>query len=170
MDTSALPSICQRGGCYRDAVKKTNYCSAHQPKPRRKLPAWTGRSVVYMVGVEGEPFIKVGFASELSSRMVGMQVGSPKKLLVLAVFPGCKKAEAMFHRELQDHHVRGEWFDYAAARDLALRLEASRELRGSLLISGVISQFKADGHEWDCRGLSMTASRKSKINHGLIKI
>lgn len=126
--------------------------------------------MVYMVGMEGEPYIKVGFASELSSRMVGMQVSSPKKLLVLAVFPGSRKAESMFHRELQSHHVRGEWFDYDAARDLALRLEASRELRGSLLISGVICQFKADGHEWDCRGLTMTANKKSKINLGMIKI
>ena len=53
-----------------------------------------------MVGIEGEPYIKVGFASELSSRMIGMQVSSPKKLMVLAVFAGDRNAEALLHREL----------------------------------------------------------------------
>ena len=90
----------------------TNHCAAHQPKPKSRPPSWVGLNVVYMVGIEGEPYIKVGYASELSSRMVNMQVGSPKKLMVLAVFAGDVKSEALMHRELQEHHVRGEWFDY----------------------------------------------------------
>lgn len=99
-DTSSLPGICLRARCYRDVVKQTNHCSAHQPKPKSRPPLWVGLSVVYMVGIEGEPYIKVGFASELSSRMIGMQVSSPKKLMVLAVFAGDRNAEALLHREL----------------------------------------------------------------------
>lgn len=163
-DTSALPGICQRANCYRDTIKNTNHCAAHQPKPKSRPPSWVGLNVVYMVGTEGDPYIKVGYASELSSRMVNMQVGSPRKLIILAVFAGDLKAEAALHRELQDHHVRGEWFEYEEAKALALRLGVSQSLRERLGISDVICRFIPEGYHWDAKGLPRSGAKKRRID------
>lgn len=123
-----------------------------------------------MVGIEGEPYIKVGFASELSSRMIGMQVSSPKKLMVLAVFAGDRNTEAMLHRELQEHHVRGEWFDYDEAKALAVRIGVSQSLREQLGIRDVVCRFIAEGYHWDAKGLPMSRLKKMRINNGFQKI
>lgn len=162
-DTSSLPGICLRSKCYRDTVKMTNHCAAHQPKPKSRPPSWVGLNVVYMVGIEGEPYIKVGYASELSSRMVNMQVGSPKKLLVLAVFAGDATAEALLHRELQEHHVRGEWFHYDEAKALAVRLGVSHALREQLGIRDVVCRFIPEGYHWDAQGLPRSGAKKALI-------
>ena len=37
IDTSCLPSICQRSRCLKDALGKTNYCIGHQPKPQAAI-------------------------------------------------------------------------------------------------------------------------------------
>ena len=169
-DTSVLPGICRHARCYRDVVKLTNHCAAHQPKPKSKPPSWVGLDVVYMVGIEGEPYIKVGFASELSSRMIGMQVSSPKKLMVLAVFAGNQITESLMHRELQEHHVRGEWFDYDEAKALAARLGVSETLRAKLGVRDVICRFVPEGYHWDAKGLPTSALKKSRINSGHQKI
>lgn len=166
LDTSALPSICQRGSCLRDAVKDTSYCSAHQPKPKARPPLWLGLDVVYMVGVEGDPYVKVGYASELSKRMIGMQVSSPKRLKVLAVFAGDVKTESLLHRELQAQHVRGEWFGYDEAKALALRLQEDEALRDKLGVRDVVCRFMDEGYHWDAKGLPMSAKKKTLINMG----
>ena len=118
---------------------------------------------MYMVGVEGEPYIKVGYASQLSSRMIGLQVGSPKKLLILAVFAGDLKAEALLHRELQHHHVRGEWFEYEEAKALALRLGVSQNLREQLGIRDVICRFIPEGYHWDSKGMPRSRQKNGRL-------
>lgn len=170
IDTSALPGICRRARCYRDVVKLTNNCAAHQPKPKSRPPSWVGMDVVYMVGIEGEPYIKIGFASELSSRMINMQVSSPKKLMVLAVFAGDQVTESLLHRELQEHHVRGEWFDYDEAKALAARLGVSGLLRERLGVRDVVCRFIPEGYHWDAKGLPISGQKKMRINHGFEKI
>ena len=122
MQTQYLPKICRSSRCLRDVVKGTDHCSAHQPKPKAAPPEWSGKSVIYMIGMEGSDAIKVGYASDLLSRIVGMQVGTPNRLLIHAVFEGGREAEMLMHRELQDSHVRGEWFEASAVMALAEKL------------------------------------------------
>ncbi|WAH56562.1 GIY-YIG nuclease family protein [Pseudomonas silvicola] len=170
METSHLPSICQRSRCLRDAVGKTNYCDAHQPKPKAPPPPWRGKSVVYVVGMQGEPYAKVGFATELSSRMIGMQVGSPKPMLIHCVFRGSMRAEATLHRVLQDHHVRGEWFHLEPVKALCERLAQDREERIRLELTGLICPWSDDGYHWDAKGIPMSSLKRMRINTGLLKI
>lgn len=114
-----------------------------------------------MVGMEGEDSIKIGYASELSVRMVGMQVGNPKKLLVLAVFGGNVVTESHLHKELQDYHVRGEWFDADACKALARKLANDRYACMRLKVDSVICPLKEDGYPWDLKGI-----RRRKFGKG----
>jgi hypothetical protein len=109
--------------------------------------------VVYVVGVEGEPYAKIGFASELSARVIGMQVSSPKRLIVHCVMEGSLKVEAILHREVQEHHVRGEWFDLEPVKALCEKLSKDRYLRMRLRVEAVICSWSENGHPWDAKGL-----------------
>lgn len=170
MDTSCLPSICQRSRCLKDALGKTNYCVGHQPKPKAPPPPWQGRPVVYLVGMQGEPYVKIGYATELSSRMIGMQVGSPKPMIVHCVFRGSLRAESAMHRELQDHHVRGEWFHMEPARIMCERLAQDRVERIRLGLTGLICAWNEQSYHWDAKGLPMSKLKKMRINNGFEKI
>jgi len=153
LETSYLPSICQRARCLRDAVAESRYCAGHQPKPKLPPSPWMGKSVVYVVGMEGEPFVKIGYASELSARMIGMQVGSPKQLIVHCVFAGDVKLESRLHLEMEKHHVRGEWFNLEPVKELCQKLGAERYARLRLKLDAVICEWSDEGYPWDAHGL-----------------
>jgi hypothetical protein len=54
--------------------------------------------------------IKIGVASYAISRLTQLQAGSPKKLELLATFPGDRATETAIHKQLKRHRVRREWF------------------------------------------------------------
>lgn len=164
METSYLPSVCQRPRCLRDVLGNTNHCPAHQPKPKAPAPPWRGKPVVYVVGMQDEPYAKIGFASELSSRMVGMQVGSPKALIVHCVFSGTLKAEAALHCVLGEYHVRGEWFHLDAVKILCAQLVHDRVSRSKLGLTGIIAAWSQEGHHWDAKGLPRSGEKKRRVD------
>lgn len=108
----SLPAICQRSNCLLDVTKGKKYCQKHLPKPKKDLikPIWFKKYVVYMIKIEGEPYIKIGVAKDFSSRLSSLQVGNPRKIEVIAVLQAGSSSESLLHRELQDHSIRGEWF------------------------------------------------------------
>lgn len=59
-------------------------------------------------GLDGP--IKIGLAKDPSKRLGDLQVGCPDQLVLLAVGDLPNAAEKAFHRRLDAHHVRGEWF------------------------------------------------------------
>lgn len=146
MQTRYLPKLCRKSQCIRDPIGDTQYCAAHQPKPKPAPPEWAGKSVVYMVGMEGSDAIKVGFASDLCARLIGMQVGTPSKLKVIAVFEGDRTSEINLHRELQEHHVRGEWFKADAVLALAEKMADQGYVRMRLKVGEVLARPNKNGY------------------------
>lgn len=137
-ETYYLPSICRRAKCLRDPLKGSDFCSAHQPKPKPEKPVWQGKQVVYMIAMAGSDPIKVGVTGNLTNRLIGIQSSTPHKLEIVAVFEGDETCERHLHRELQDHHVSGEWFERDAVLDLARKMSCSERERMRLKAGNVL--------------------------------
>lgn len=68
-------------------------------------------SVVYFVSVDQPDFpIKIGYASDMKSRLGGLQNSFPFDLVVLATTPGHRYAERDLHIAFHASRIRGEWF------------------------------------------------------------
>lgn len=70
------------------------------------------KNVIYFIS-DGDS-VKVGKSKFPLNRIVELQVGNPRKLIMLAIFP-CIKREAdewekTFHEWFKDKRIRGEWF------------------------------------------------------------
>lgn len=67
-------------------------------------------SVVYFIG-DGDA-VKIGISKNPKKRLRQLQTGHPKKLSILATFPGAADEEMQFHGRFRPHHLQGEWFRY----------------------------------------------------------
>lgn len=69
---------------------------------------------VYVIG-DGSPFLKIGVADRVSSRLLSLQSGNPNDLSVLfekrVLYRLAYSTEAGVHGRLREHHRRGEWFN-----------------------------------------------------------
>lgn len=54
--------------------------------------------------------IKIGVASSVADRLVGLRTGSAEPLELIAAVPGNLTLERALHKKLQQHRVNGEWF------------------------------------------------------------
>lgn len=115
--------------------------------------------VVYIIGAAGDEFVKIGYATDLSARLVNMQVGSARELLVHCVLEGDVKVESILHREMQEHHVRGEWFKAEPVKALCEKLLKCRYTRMRLKVESVVSEWSDTGHAWDGRGIKERRKR-----------
>jgi hypothetical protein len=70
-------------------------------------------SVVYFIGGEDGP-IKIGFTTELPSRLRSLQNSSPVPIRLLAAVHGDRALEAEYHRRFAAHRLHGEWFERAS--------------------------------------------------------
>lgn len=72
--------------------------------------------VVYFVraGDEGGP-IKIGYTTNLTSRMNAISTHNPQDLLVLAVQRATPTLERMLHSKFARDNIRGEWFHSSQA-------------------------------------------------------
>ena len=69
----------------------------------------------YCYLIEGGPFVKVGYTSNLDRRMEQLQTGNPYKLGVLQAYVfdtelAARQLEAQLHRDLKPYRAQGEWF------------------------------------------------------------
>jgi len=55
-------------------------------------------------------YVKVGVASNPQNRLRDIQTACPLELELLATFPGGYVLEAILHKVIDRHRVRGEWF------------------------------------------------------------
>ena len=60
---------------------------------------------------------KIGITSNLVRRINSLQTGYPYELECIHYFNGAAKLESQIHKELKDHHIRGEWFDFIAVKN-----------------------------------------------------
>jgi len=83
-------------------------------------------SVVYFVqaGITGRP-IKIGYAQQMASRMVSLQLSSPEPLEVLLTVAGDRGLEKTLHHKFAHLRIHQEWF-LAKAELLETILEMGR--------------------------------------------
>lgn len=126
METDALPSLCSGKGCLKDCEPGKAYCRScsdtikaqhfkkervvwHKPSIGGNFgPCWLW---IYFVEIQdGTGAIKIGFASNLKSRVSQLQTSSPYDLKIRAAFVGKEATEKFLHQKFEDLHLRGEWF------------------------------------------------------------
>lgn len=54
--------------------------------------------------------IKIGTATNLTSRLKSLQCGNPEELRILAFVASNEALESLLHGYFRDGHIRGEWF------------------------------------------------------------
>ena len=77
---------------------------------------------VYLIQADEDGPIKIGVATNVSSRFSSLQVATHIPLKLLGLIDGDEKMERRLHKKFEDLHLRGEWFmpgtalmDFAAA-------------------------------------------------------
>jgi hypothetical protein len=68
---------------------------------------------VYVIGEKPSGVVKIGTTESLESRLRQIQNASPRDLRVLWCYGGDWRLESYLHKQYEDRHVRGEWFDFA---------------------------------------------------------
>lgn len=100
--------------------------------------------VVYILYSHIHQAIKVGYASDISSRISTIQISTPEKLSLMFTFEGGKELEQYFHERLKPFHIRGEWFKYNnLVKDFLLKYQ---EHQLEFFKSESDEQFKEDLH------------------------
>ena len=83
---------------------------------------------IYFLANHDASVIKVGFATDLDTRLASLQTGNHSDLSLLYSFDGSKDCEALFHASLADSRIRGEWFSYTGFVDaLICEIEEFRD-------------------------------------------
>jgi hypothetical protein len=73
-------------------------------------------ALVYFINEENSDKIKIGYTTDLNSRLSTLQTGNSSKLIVLKTHE-CKTpkeafdVEQLYHKIYSNNHIRGEWFN-----------------------------------------------------------
>lgn len=65
--------------------------------------------VYFIQGESGGP-IKIGFTEDINSRLRTLQTGHFDTLIVLCTYPGKMQQERDYHKQFDQHRLKGEWF------------------------------------------------------------
>lgn len=68
--------------------------------------------VVYFARAGEDGPVKIGFSSQVGSRIDGLQVGAAEPLLLLRTINGGPVVERWLHKRFRDSRIRGEWFEF----------------------------------------------------------
>jgi hypothetical protein len=76
---------------------------------------------VYFIRIKDTTMVKVGYAGDVTRRLVNLQVACPLQLEVMFQIqtPRAEEYERKFHQALAASRVRGEWFDLPTNFDYA---------------------------------------------------
>lgn len=75
------------------------------------------RGMIYFVATsppKGKK-IKIGFTTNLKSRLDSLRTGSPVKLALVFTHPGTQQDERALHKRFAEHRMEGEWFWWCTA-------------------------------------------------------
>lgn len=59
--------------------------------------------------------VKIGFSSQINTRLGTLQTANPERMELLLVIPGTPQTERFFHELFSEFRIRGEWFIYSRA-------------------------------------------------------
>lgn len=66
--------------------------------------------MIYFAQTNDNAHIKIGYASNIKSRIAGLQTGAPMGIKLLASMPGDYKVERAIHQRFAGLREHGEWF------------------------------------------------------------
>jgi Meiotically up-regulated gene 113 len=78
---------------------------------------------VYFAKADPEGPIKIGWSANPIQRIRSLNASAPSEIRLLAMFPGAKRDEWELHGELEQHRLRGEWFEDCDDVRVAMTLE-----------------------------------------------
>ena len=79
------------------------------PSPKIGLSKLKGVPVIYFVGpAKGK--IKIGFTTDINSRLTRLNTGSPVKLVLHGIMRGTVDEERLLHERFDSLRTHGEWF------------------------------------------------------------
>jgi hypothetical protein len=78
----------------------------------RQRGALAPESVVYVIGCDESPLVKIGTTTDLMQRLHDLQRMCPVMLRVLHQHPGGYELENALHRRYRSYRKHGEWFDF----------------------------------------------------------
>lgn len=70
------------------------------------------KSWVYLIGVPGQSIAKIGYATDVKARLVGLQTSHPHRLAVLWKARATRDFESVMHGHFAALRMEGEWFDF----------------------------------------------------------
>lgn len=84
----------------------------------------------YVYFVRDGSVAKIGFTTNIRSRIKAIQIACANPLEVLLVMPGTTETEKFFHTMFRDYRVGGEWFSLTGllAEFAGYEMEASRSM------------------------------------------
>ena len=74
----------------------------------RRLSTRSKQVFIYVIRVFD--FVKIGRASDVTSRLASIQTSLPVEVELIALFKGVSSDEEQLHARFATSHVRGEWF------------------------------------------------------------
>jgi len=98
----------------RRARDRTLVRQAKERQVHAVIAGATNGNWIYVIGAGRGP-VKIGWTTNLKSRLVKLQTGSPVKLRLLALAPGNRVDEARLHQLFAADRLTGEWFNRSSA-------------------------------------------------------
>lgn len=66
--------------------------------------------MIYFIQQNKKGPIKIGYTKDLKTRLCGLQVANPDRLILLGTVGGSRYIEKQIHQHLRFYHIGGEWF------------------------------------------------------------
>jgi hypothetical protein len=70
---------------------------------------------VYFIRAGEDGPVKIGYAADVSKRLIKMQADNAAPLTVIRQIQGGRPTEAAMHTLFAEQHIRGEWFRFHAS-------------------------------------------------------
>ncbi|MCK1568967.1 GIY-YIG nuclease family protein [Bradyrhizobium sp. 173] len=102
-------------------------------------------SKIYFILCQATGRVKCGVANDPRARLMGLQVGSPTPLKLIAEIDGDDAKEKLIHRRLDRWHIHGEWFHYVPEVCDIIVDEISSFFKELYLGETIVGIFAADG-------------------------
>jgi hypothetical protein len=91
-------------------------------------PAVVNGGLIYFIELVNMGYIKIGYTTNMKSRMKDLRIGSPFEHRIIGTIPGTEVEENAIQERFSYLHVRGEWFlssaELRAAIEVYLKLVA----------------------------------------------
>ena len=71
----------------------------------------------------------MGLAKDVARRVSSLQIGNPVEIHLYGFIKGTAADEKRLHREMWEHRIRGEWFEWNTTTKGIVDFEVANEIR-----------------------------------------